>query len=486
MNLVKLAQLFETAIAPEPDARFATKAEIRHLAQNLAKDMPGVRFDVDTKSTVKDVPYIRVFGSDKQTIVNYFKRVGLDSLPLEPQQAALSSKYKSNILSYNAGNVFYSIVVAGSGKKDDTDTGVTVSIKEFTPVTLGLAGQPMKRSELITRAKKAIVDKTKTRPELQQILLGLIEVAAGNLKALPPEVNVHLSDRARNQLSVDFGEILAPIMFAKKSTDNVEFPAEGNFPLIDAIVDNGTAMRYSVKSLTGSGTSFRSISDLMDNYEGTIEKGSKQEKLFALFKAYHPKAGGKNVDKLIVASAYIGLPEYKKAVQVLGSKFLDYAGLLSLVQKQGIDKDRSDRAYGAALNLIYPILTAGPWGKPVGLPADGAYYMGTKKDKVPAEKAAGFPSFKHNPAKAITDILTYALGVGTLNEVTRGADAEEYAQMMTNIVNQSPAWLGRLDITDDGQVVASAKPFSDLKFKFQYHAPSHMPGNNLPGFMIIY
>ena len=76
--------------------------------------------------------------------------------------------------------------------------------------------------------------------------------------------------------------------------------------------------------------------------------------------------------------------------------------------------------------------------------------------------------------------------MGTLNAVTKGPDANEYAQMMTNIVNQSPAYLGRLDITAQGGLVAATKPFSELKFKFQYHAPSHLPGNNLPGFMIVY
>jgi hypothetical protein len=29
------------------------------------------------------------------------------------------------------------------------------------------------------------------------------------------------------------------------------------------------------------------------------------------------------------------------------------------------------------------------------------------------------------------------------------------------------------------------KPFSQLNFGFQYHAPSHIPGNNLPGFMVV-
>jgi hypothetical protein len=477
---VQPAQQTQTAPEPEPDAQFASRAQIKQLAANLEQDMPDVRFEVQTKS---GLPYIRVFGSDKQTITSYLKQYGYDNLPLEPKQFGLSSKYRSNILSYNAGNTIYSMVVAGSGKKDDDGKGVSVSIKEFTPTTLGLAGQIYNRNSLIKDTQAAVIAKTKSRPELQQILLELIQVAAGAQPALSPETNENLSQRARDQLSVDFGEILAPIKLANKN-DKIEFPKEGNFPLIDVFVGD---LKYSVKSLTGSGTSFRSIQNLMDNFEGTIQNDKTQEKLFSLFKSYHPKAGGKNVDKIIAGSKHINVPEYAKISSILGEDFTDYASLQSLLSKQQFAKMPNEQGYNTFLKMFYPAMIAGNWGKPVGLPADGNYYMGTSKGKEkPTEKEAGYPSFRANPAKAATDILTYVMGIGTLNAVERGPDAQEYAKMMTNIVNQSPAWLGRLDITDSGQVVASAKPFTELKFKFQYHAPSHKPGNNLPGFMIVY
>jgi hypothetical protein len=466
--------------ALQPDATFATRDQIKQLAANLAHDIPDVRFDVQTKL---GLPYIRIFGSDKQAITNYLKQFGYDNLPLEPKQFGLSRKYRSNILSYNAGDVIYSMVVAVSGKKDDDSKGVSVSIKEFTPTTLGLAGKEYNRASLVKDTQAAVIAKTKTRPELQQILLELIQVAAGAQSALSPEANENLSQRARDQLSVDFGEILAPIKLANKN-DKIEFPKEGNFPLIDVIIGDN---KYSVKSLTGSGTSFRSIQDLMDNFEGTIQNDETQEKLFSLFKSYHPKAGGKNVDKIIAGASHINVPEYAKISEILGEDFTNYASLQALLSKQKFAKMPNEQGYSTFLKMFYPAMTAGGWGKPVGLPADGNYYMGTSKGKEkPTEKEAGFPSFRNNPAKAATDILTYVMGIGTLNAVERGPDAGEYAQMMTNIVNQSPAWLGRLDITDSGQVVASAKPFTDLKFKFQYHAPSHKPGNNLPGFMIVY
>ena len=54
---------------PEPDAQFASRDQVKQLAANLVQDMPDVRFEVKSKS---GLPYIRVFGSDKQTITNYF------------------------------------------------------------------------------------------------------------------------------------------------------------------------------------------------------------------------------------------------------------------------------------------------------------------------------------------------------------------------------------------------------------------------------
>ena len=56
---------------------------------------------------------------------------------------------------------------------------------------------------------------------------------------------------------------------------------------------------------------------------------------------------------------------------------------------------------------------------------------------------------------------------------------------MTNIVQKADAVLGHITIKSNGQLELTTTPFSDLEFNFQYHAPSHLPGNNLPGFMAI-
>ena len=96
--------------------------------------------------------------------------------------------------------------------------------------------------------------------------------------------------------------------------------------------------------MSGSGTSFRSISDLMDNFEKTIEKDTTQEKLFALFKGYHPSAGGKNVDKLVKAASFVKIPEYVEATRILGSEFTNWDELHNLVKK--LVKGNSPADYG--------------------------------------------------------------------------------------------------------------------------------------------
>lgn len=357
----------------------------------------------------------------------------------------------------------------------------SVSKKEFSPTVLGLAGKVYNKDALATAAQSAVITKTKSRPALQAILLELIEIAQGSKTNLSPDNLANFSTDAKNKISQDFGEVLAPIMLAK-GKEMIEFPAAGNFPLVDVVVG---ANKYSVKSLTGSGTSFSSIVELLDKFETTIASDKDQQTLYELIKHYKPgKDTGKNVDKIIRAAAHVKIPEYVTAVQVFGQEFNDYTTLTNLVS--GVT-DNSTKNYAKMLRAVYPISVSGDWGNPVGLPADANKYapeiqIPTRKGEA---KQAGYPAFKNNPVKATADILTYIVGTGTLNYVIRGEKSKEYQAMMTKIVSQSPAWLGKIDITKDGGLAIVAKPFSELNFSFQYHAPSHKPGNNLPGFMVV-
>jgi hypothetical protein len=468
--------------------QYATREQVKHLAAELAKQLP-YRFDVESKPAVSPVVYIRIFGADIEELKSYFGQWGLEPLQTTPEQNILSGKYEK--LSYLAGNTVYTLVIASVvDKKTKTapakttvePTGAVVVVKkEFTPTVMGLGGRVFHRDQLVKSTIEAVKQQAKDRPALMSILLELIEVASGNKSALSPENNANLNAAARKQLSQDFGEILAPILLADNK-EVIEFPAEGNFPLIDVSVG---ANRYSIKSLTGSGTSFSSIVGLLDSFEKTIASDKDQLALFNLIKQYHPTAGGKNVDKIIRAALHARIAEAQEAQNVFG-KFGDYPGMLSQIVAKGYGQDTSDKGYTQFLQALLPVSTAGLWDMPVGMPADAGKYLKNVTGLTSSQaKTAGYPSYRANPAKAMADILTYVLGVGTLNYITRGEKAKEYQAMMTKIVSQSPAWLGKIDITRDGQLSITTKPFSELNFGFQYHAPSHIPGNNLPGFMVI-
>jgi hypothetical protein len=357
----------------------------------------------------------------------------------------------------------------------------SVAKKEFSPTVMGLAGKIYHRDQLISAAQAAVVAKTRNRPALQAILLELIEVAQGLKQTLSPENLANFDSDSKNKISQDFGEVLAPILLAK-GNETIEFPAAGNFPLIDVVVG---ANKYSVKSLTGSGTSFSSIVALLDSFEQQIATDEDQQTLYQLIKQYKPGDDtGKNVDKIIRAGAHAKIPEYEMAVKIFGQSFNDYTSLTDLVS--GVTDNSTDN-YAKMLRAIYPISVAGNWGSPIGLPADSNKYV--PEIQIPVRKAeakqAGYPAFNKNPVKATADILTYIVGTGTLNYVTQGEHAKEYSEMMNKIVTRSPAWLGHISITRAGGLDIVAKPFSQLNFTFQYHASTHIPGNNLPGFMVI-
>lgn len=483
----ELLNLLEVADQEPTDGpQYATREQVKHLSAELVKQLP-YRFEVQSKPAISPVVYIRIFGADIEELKKYFGQWGLEPLTITPEQNILSGSYQK--LSYLAGDTVYTLVIASVVDKKDKATktkvaptgAVVVVKKEFTPTKLNLAGKTYNRDQLIAATNKAVQSFAKDRPALLAILLELVEVAAGTKTSLSPENNVNLNSAARKQLSQDFGEILAPISLAD-AKEVIEFPAEGNYPLIDV---NVGANRYSVKSLTGSGTSFSSIVGLLDSFETTIASDEDQMRLFNLIKQYHPTSGGKNVDKIIRAALHANTAEAVAAKQVFG-EFANYNGMLERIVTTGHGYDTSSKGYTEFLRAILPISTAGNWDMPVGMPADAGKYLKDVQGLTSSEaKTAGYPSYRANSHKAMTDILTYVLGVGTLNYITRGEQAKEYQAMMTRIVSQSPAWLGKIDITRDGQLAIVTKPFSQLNFGFQYHAPSHIPGNNLPGFMVI-
>jgi len=311
---------------------------------------------------------------------------------------------------------------------------------------------------------------------LKPALIGLVDIAAAGCNTpLDPELAASIKPLI-GIISQDFGEILAPILIMDND-DIAEFPS-GNAPIVDVKLKN---TNLSVKALTGSGTSFKTVADLMDQYESSINSDKGLTKKYQILKQFHPSTGGSNVDKIIRAVSMAKIPEYTTICSIIGvQKLSSYDEFAKLI----LDFTKNMK-YSEFLETFYPAMMAGNWGKPVGLPADGPYYMGQKKEAPKKEKAAGKNSYMAKPGYGAANILTYVMGIGLLNYIRRGKDSKQYSNMMTDIVKQANASIGHITINPNGTMTLKTTPFSQLKFEFQYHAPSHIPGNNLPGFMYV-
>jgi len=451
---------------------YADAKQNKSLADALAIELPQGKFTAKRAQGTKPIPHIRVqklsLDELKEALVKFGAGFGSPDLT----QSRMSGKYP--VHSIDIDGIKYSFVIASVGKNKDS-SAVGINRKELAPTGLGLDGAIYTRKELITSTKEAI-DNIIRDPKLKDCLMALVDIAANRGSGkLAPEQEQRL-EPILGTVSQDFGEILAPIIIMDDN-DTAELPA-GNNPIIDVKLKS---MNLSVKALTGSGTSFRTIKDLMDKYENSIINDPKKLSKYAVLKQFHPNAGGSNKDKIIAASMTAAIPEYKKLCGIFKVKNIpNFETMLSLTKKITMNAD-----YGTFLKTVYPAMTAGNWGVPTGLPADGAYYLGQKDVAPKRTYTAGKASFDASPALAAADILTYVVGVGLLNSIRKGKDSKDYSEMMTSIVKQANAVLGHITINPNGSMKVITRPFSDMKFEFQYHAPSHLPGNNLPGFIGI-
>ena len=458
---------------------YADNKNLKTAAAFLEKQLPGGKFSVQNAKETKQVSSIRAIGISLASLKQGMTAFGATQGSPDSKQTTTSSSFPA--YSFEKDGKLYTVVIGMKGVKSDDESSVGLARKELTPTGLGIAGGFFDKNELINAAKKAVESKIRKRdPILADALIAMVDSAgAGGKTPITPELMAHVAPYL-GTLSQDFGEILAPILILEPG-QKAELP-KGNEPLVDVKIPG---MNLSIKALTGSGTSFKSISGLMDKYENSITD-KESAKHFEVLKAFHPSAGGKNVDKIIKAAAKANIKEYKEAVRKFGS-FDDFPSLLKRASTFNW-RDVSVESYRDFLNLSLDVFTASDSGgtKFVGMPKDGKFYLGSgKKSSSPREKAAGYASFRANPFKAAANIITYSLGAGLLNYVTGGKDAEKYKSMMTSIVKEADAVIGHITVNKDGTMSLVTKPFSTLQFDFQYHAPSHIPGNNLPGFIAL-
>jgi hypothetical protein len=467
--------------ADDVEPVYADNKNLKAAAAFLQQQLPDGKFSVQNAAGTKQVSSIRARGISLAALKQAMTEFGAATGTTDTKQSTASSSFPAH--SFEKDGELYTVVIGMKGVKGDDESSVGLARKELTPTGLGIAGGFFDKEELINDTKKAVESKIRKRDSvLADALIALLDsAAAGGKNPIAPELMAHISPYL-GTVSQDFGEILAPILILEPG-QKAELP-KGNEPLVDVKIPG---MNLSIKALTGSGTSFRSISNLMDKYEATIADDKESKKHYEVLKAFHPNAGGKNVDKIIKAAAKAKTKEYKEAIRKFGT-FEDYT---SLQRRMSVWpwKNGSIDSYRDFLNVSLDVFSASDnrGVKFVGMPADGKFYLGSDGAKKPSarEKAAGYASFRANPFKAAADIITYSLGVGLLNYVKGGKNAEKYKTMMTNIVKEADAVIGHITVNKDGTMSLVTKPFSTLQFQFQYHAPSHIPGNNLPGFIAL-
>lgn len=469
--------------------KYADTKEINDLILKLRDYYPKdsvVKLKNEAAGGVKKIRHLRitdVSGAEIRTKMAQLGATEQDPSTLTPEQRSTSTS--KTRLGFELNGTTYTVVL-GSSRTGTADGNVIIQKKKTSPTNLGLGGKTLNREQLIATTTAAVKSMFKSSPAIEAMLIELINIAQNGGKGkLTPESQEILEDNIKN-VSQDFGEVLAPIMMLQQG-DVCEFPKSGNEPLTDVKVGS---TNYSIKSMSGSGTSFKSISKLMDKYEASIDADEERKKLYAPLAEFNPKKGGNNLDKIIRASNVARTPEFAEIAKILGAKQIEsWNDLTGLLKSKIADLD-----YPTFLKTFKSAATAGQWptrgGKGVqmlGFPADSAYAMGLI-DKKPGKEdgAAGAPSYAANKITAAGNILVYVMGKGLEFYVQKieGVSAK-YKEMMTDIVNKSDATLGHITINSDGSMDVEIKPFSALEFVFQYHAPSHIAGNNLPGFAII-
>lgn len=425
-------------------------------------------------SRLKGIRHIRVSNTIND-IIKVLKQLGGIPQVVSPPND-LSSVYDQIVVAFPknssnqdlAGKEFN---VASSLKK-----GSKVGIKTYTPANLELADKTLSRKDLYNQLINIIPQKT-TDPVKEQLLLQLVDVAIGKKKAVDPDIMEQFTVADLRQLGIDFGEILAPLMSGQ---DNIKFPS-GNAMLADVEID-GTPI--SVKSASGSGTSFKAILPYLDLLKKDVtakatKLNTEEKQVNDFFRSFVDTKGNNN-DKIVAGSNKAKTPEHLALEKLIGKKNFTVADLESFSGKF------KKNEYGKFLRTIYPVSVAGGYklkdkDRPNGLPQDAYYYMKMTNKKPPA-KQAGKPFWMaKGPGIAGRNILIYILAASFLKDAKRVEKKEKFDNFLSKVMQKTKAELMWITINPNGTLTLQRKPIKDVGVEFQYHAPSHIPGNNLPG-----
>jgi len=466
---------------PVAEPNYADKADYNSILPALEAWLTQAGVD-DAKDKIEyskkssRLPVLRMSDVTPAQLEQVATGLGMTETPLTDLQAISSGQF--GIHSYIGNGKTFTFVLRGV-KTAASYAGAAVDLvlnrKDLTPVKLGLAGEYSDRKELADATKKAIKERIKNE-NLAKALTELVELAeTRGAGQLTPE-SLEYVKPFLGMISQDFGEILAPIALANDG-EEISFPA-GNEKLIDVTV--GGKVRYSVKALGGSGTSMNSLGSLLDEYDNTLTDAGKQKMFRDAIKIWaSTKKEGSVTDRICLAANKNQTPEYLSYVDILGGEFDNWKELKTLLTPLVKNLD-----YKGFLEMILPATQAGNWGSNVGMPADSNYYLGLTANK-PKPGVAGKYSYDNDPVDGAANIIAYCLGKGMEYMIKRGPSQQQYKDIMNDMIKQLNCQLGHVSIDEQGQLTVTSKPFGNLDFDFDYHAPSHIAGNNRPGFMIV-
>jgi hypothetical protein len=455
-----------------------TNTDYRPLQDLLSQNGLSVRPKPQLSDLLPGNPgrHIRV-DNPIEKIQNVAVKLGAQVQVFPPDAHKLSGKYSAALITFpkTLHNKFPELAGKEFNVVSSLKPGSQVAVKQFIPSKLGLTDKVYSRAELY----QTLVDKLQSESQdlRAQILLQLCEVAVKKRKAVDPALLKQFNVDDIRQLGIDFGEILAPLMAGE---DQIKFPS-GNEMLADVEI-NGQLI--SVKSAGGSGTSMKAILPYLDafkknNMKQAIKLNNDDQKVENFFRAF-VDTPGKNNDKIVAASGVARTPEHVALEKLIGKKDFTVSDLESYA---GSFKKNE---YGKFLKTIYPVSIAGGYrikdkDRPNGLPKDASYYMGDTTKK-PKAKQAGKPFWMaKGPGLAGRNILIYILAASFLKDAKRAEKKERYSNYLSNVMKKVKAELHWITINPNGTLKLNRKPISDVRVEFQYHAPSHIPGNNLPG-----
>ena len=466
-------------VVTEPD--YADKADYNDVLPALEawltqEGVDNVKDKIEYSKKSGRLPVLRMSDVTPAQLKQAAAGLGMSETPLTDLQAISSGQF--GIHSYTGKGKTFTFVLRGvktAASYSDAAVDLVLNRKDLTPVKLGLAGEYSDRKELAAAAKKAVESRIKNE-NLSKALVELIDLAENRgAGQLTPE-SLEYVKPFLGMISQDFGEILAPIALANDG-EEISFPV-GNEKLIDVTV--GGKIRYSVKALGGSGTSMNSLGSLLDEYDNTLTDAGKQKMFRDAIKIWaSTKKEGSVTDRICLAASKNQIPEYLSYVDILGGEFSSWKELKDLLTPLVKNLD-----YKGFLEMILPATQAGNWGSNVGMPADSNYYLGLTPNK-PKPGVAGKYSYDHDPVDGAANIIAYCLGKGMEYMIKRGPSQQQYKDIMNDMIKQLNCQLGHVSIDEQGQLTITSKPFGNLDFDFDYHAPSHIAGNNRPGFMIV-